>query len=234
MEIKIFCNNCHEEILRADTETLKTPLIGEMFQVKKDMEWALFSPSDVDKDLICPMCEWAFHENGNVMAAVNGSFVTGSPEVIIPGIVAHGENTPIIQPILMKSREELEKIYPSELIDKVENKVDEALDKFKSEATDVLYGTNEEKVQSEETPINYVNPMSEEANPIVESIESVPEKVPDKPVPFQANKGDWNHNEDIDGSSEMSGKAPPGTVATEPKPQKRAKKRRGWLKKHGK
>lgn len=88
MEIKIFCMACKVEILRADTDTLRTPLIGNMFKVKKDMEWNLFSPHDTDKDLICPMCEWTFHEEGRVSVPVNGDFVIGKPEVIIPGIIA--------------------------------------------------------------------------------------------------------------------------------------------------
>ena len=91
MEVKIFCANCKVEILRADTDTLRSPLIGNMFKVKKDMEWSMFSPHDNGNDLLCPMCDWAFHENGKLMIPVNGDFVFGKPEVVIPGIIAQGE-----------------------------------------------------------------------------------------------------------------------------------------------
>jgi len=98
MEIKIFCQSCGVEILRADTDTLKSPLVGEMFQVKKDMEWALFSPHDTGLELTCPMCEWTFHEKGKIKVAVGGDFVFGIPEVIVPGILAYADvqSAPIV------------------------------------------------------------------------------------------------------------------------------------------
>lgn len=89
MEINVFCMNCKVEILRADTDTLKSPMVGYMFRVKKDMEWSLFSPHDMGNDLICPMCDWAFHENGKIMIRINGDFVIGKPEFIIPGILEY-------------------------------------------------------------------------------------------------------------------------------------------------
>ena len=98
MEIKIFCNNCKVEILRADTDTLKTPLVGEMFKVKKDMEWALFSDHDTGNDLICPMCDWVLHENGKIRVAVGNEFIIGIPELIIPGILAGFDGVPVAAP----------------------------------------------------------------------------------------------------------------------------------------
>ena len=95
MEIRIFCSNCKVEILRADTDTLKTPLIGNMFKVKKDMEWSMFSPHDQGNDLTCPMCDWTFHDNGKVVVPVGNDCVFGIPEVIIPGILAHTEEEPV-------------------------------------------------------------------------------------------------------------------------------------------
>lgn len=95
MEINVYCISCKVEILIADTDTLKSPLIGEMFKVKKDMEWSLFSPFDAGNDLTCPMCEWTFHENGKLRVAVGNEFIIGIPELIIPGIVASSEESPV-------------------------------------------------------------------------------------------------------------------------------------------
>ena len=60
MNLRIKCLNCREEVLQCETQELWTPLKGSMFKVKKDMEWAIFSPEDTGRDLICPMCNWCF------------------------------------------------------------------------------------------------------------------------------------------------------------------------------
>lgn len=64
-EVHVFCSNCKEDILRADSEKLKFPLIGSMFTVKPGMEWDIFGPSATGNDLICPMCEWSFLKGSN-------------------------------------------------------------------------------------------------------------------------------------------------------------------------
>lgn len=64
MNIDVYCCNCKEYILQADTETLKSPLVGDMFKQKTGMEWDMFSTSATGNDLTCPKCEWVFHNNG--------------------------------------------------------------------------------------------------------------------------------------------------------------------------
>lgn len=64
MHITIYCVNCRADILRADSDTLKSPLVGSMFLVKPGMEWNIFAPTATGNDLTCPMCEWSFHRDG--------------------------------------------------------------------------------------------------------------------------------------------------------------------------
>ena len=80
MIIDIYCQNCKEHVLQADTDTLKLPLIGSMFTQKTGMEWAIFSPSSVGNDLICPMCESCFHWDDMVTTKINGELYTNKPE----------------------------------------------------------------------------------------------------------------------------------------------------------
>lgn len=67
--VTILCNNCKVDILRANSDFLKTPLYGFMFTVKPQMEWSIFDGSATGNDLICPMCGWCFHDNGKLLTS---------------------------------------------------------------------------------------------------------------------------------------------------------------------
>ena len=61
-KLEIYCCNCKEHILEADTDTLKQPLNGSMFKVRPEREWFLsFDDECEDHNLTCPVCGWAFH-----------------------------------------------------------------------------------------------------------------------------------------------------------------------------
>ena len=83
MNLNIYCNNCHEHILQADTETLTSPLVGSMFTAKTGMEWAIFSQHDKDLDLICPLCNWLFHMDGRLEAEYGAVRIMDYPEDIV-------------------------------------------------------------------------------------------------------------------------------------------------------
>ena len=61
-KLEVYCCNCKEHILEADTDTLASPLKGSMFKVRPEREWYL-SFDDVCEglNLTCPVCGWAFH-----------------------------------------------------------------------------------------------------------------------------------------------------------------------------
>ena len=177
MEIRVFCSNCKVEILRADTDTLKTPLIGSMFKVKKDMEWSLFSPHDQGNDLTCPMCDWTFHDNGKVSVAVGDDFVFGKPEVIIPGILAGIE-----VPLPVETNKEA--VIPVVEVEDIKNKA----------ASHTL--VNIETIAEDATP----NPALEALQKQVEGNKA--EEKTEKLEQARINQGDWsepsNINEGID------------------------------------
>ena len=222
MEVKIFCMNCKVEILRADTDTLKTPLIGNMFRVKKDMEWSLFSPHDIGNDLLCPMCEWTFHENGKLMIPVNGDFVFGKPEVVIPGILAH-ETWDDIPSIPAMTATEIEDNWNKavkeggEVIKKIltpskqnQEIIDAQFVEPDSTLNDIM-----NKVEGNQSEKEKPETLSD---PVIQSIQDqveIKEKEPEKPEPPTINSGDWTRSGYADENSEVEGKAPPGTNLVE-------------------
>lgn len=201
MEIKVFCQNCQVEILRADTYTLKTPLVGSMFRVKKDMEWSLFSPHDTGLDLTCPMCDWTFHENGKVKVAVGDDFVFGVPEVIIPGILGFYEESGEI------TEEALSTVAMSSVVDKV-----------MSLSTDPNLKTIRDQVEGDKEEEKA--PVPPEIAQIQDAVEGVPDKKDEEVETPQTNEGAWSEFADSDEDSETDGIAPPGAVATEPQASK--------------
>lgn len=232
MEIKIFCAGCKVEILRADTDTLKTPLIGNMFKVKKDMEWSLFSAHDVGFDLICPMCEFTFHQDGKVMVPVNGDFVFGKPEVIIPGIITYSDEfkkwefeeggmvkddnyQPDMTAELQKQIDSVGITIPpiAEQNQKKINQmwVDGAIENNETPSPlDKLVKQVEGNKSEEPESVKSDDPIIAELQDAVETKEPEPEK----PEPPTINTGDWSANDNTDGESEMNGKAPKGAELT--------------------
>jgi hypothetical protein len=67
MNLIVYCQNCLDHILMANSEDLKHPLNGSMFRVKPDMEWDIFSSTAVGNDLVCPICGWCFHYEGQLL-----------------------------------------------------------------------------------------------------------------------------------------------------------------------
>ena len=67
-KLEVYCCNCKEHILEADTDTLASPLRGSMFKVRPEREWYL-SFDDVCEglNLTCPVCGWAFHVEQSLM-----------------------------------------------------------------------------------------------------------------------------------------------------------------------
>ena len=223
MEIKIFCNNCKVEILRADTDTLKSPLVGEMFRVKKDMEWALFSDHDTANDLICPMCDWVFHENGKVKVVVGNEFIIGIPELIIPGILAGFDRVSAT-------------VTPKEtvFIEESGGVSDEALNSLSrgpavvKVTPDLAMEAIQKQVEGEKTA------ESTEVDPKLTNIQSIvegkPEKESDVAEKPDINQGAWTESQDADENSEINGDPPPGTAVaesgvTKPKQSRKIKKR---------
>lgn len=205
MDIKIFCMNCKEEILQADTDTLRSPLIGNMFRVKKDMEWSLFSPHDIDKDLICPRCEWCFHVDGKLMANMGEAFVTGSyPEEIVPWAIACSMDNPIVKATKVEIDEKLTLIATDhkKRVDEIGKKVSEKVKEIYKEPDPLLKSLQE---QVEFNDSDYRDKKKEEE--------------------AKVNKGDWNKSQDTDGDSEANGEAPEGTEATEPEIKKKSVKK---------
>lgn len=203
MIIDIYCCACKEFILQADTDTLKTPLVGGMFKVRPGREWSLFSPHDVGLDLTCPLCEWSFHENGHVSACVGTEMIFGMPEMIIPGILARNltSATGIIAahdsgllPVEMESTEEITEPETSII------------------------------PQEEPEVINSSNDGVAPFNPLIERVQGTPEpETKDEKEP-PLNQGAWSEGANTDENSELQGKAPPGTVATEPIVKKLSRK----------
>lgn len=61
-KLEVYCCSCKEYILEANTDTLKSPLNGDMFKVRPDREWYLYFDGECeDHNLTCPMCSWPFH-----------------------------------------------------------------------------------------------------------------------------------------------------------------------------
>lgn len=68
MILDIYCMNCKEHILQADTDTLKDPLKGHMFKIKPKMEWDIvFTDDSAGLDLACPKCTWSFCEDDKLL-----------------------------------------------------------------------------------------------------------------------------------------------------------------------
>ena len=218
MEIKVFCNNCKVEILRADTDTLKSPLVGHMFQVKKDMEWALFSPHDTGNELICPMCEWTFHENGKIKVAVGNEFIIGIPELIIPGIL--GSEEPLVIELPAKKETQVVKPKPEPEPEK-ETVVEEATSNPTLEALQKQVEGDKQEEKTEIVP---------ELTDIQSIVEGKPEKEVDAEASPAVNIGDWTEMADANEDSEMNGEPPPGAKVaesgvTKPKQSRKIKKR---------
>ena len=61
-KLEVYCGNCKEHILEADTDTLGLPLTGAMFKVRPDREWYLYFDGEcMHQNLTCPQCGWPFH-----------------------------------------------------------------------------------------------------------------------------------------------------------------------------
>lgn len=62
MKLEVYCGNCKEHILEADTDTLEQPLTGAMFKVRPEREWYLSFDNECEGiNLTCPVCGWMFH-----------------------------------------------------------------------------------------------------------------------------------------------------------------------------
>ena len=188
MEVKIFCSNCKVEILRADTDTLKTPLVGSMFKVKKDMEWSLFSPYDQGNDLTCPMCDWTFHDNGKVTIPVGNDFVFGVPEVIIPGILAHVDSFPdaIVGTRAVTENED------------AKNKIaSQALTNVKENILKEAYKAVGEAMIADKTPDAALEALQKQVEGDKTEVKT------EKLEQAQMNKGDWSKPSSIDEGIDM-------------------------------